>query len=1094
MADANLLKAISDAGKGNSLNDLVLFGRVRCAIKRPKVVGSKLETVDYGAFAILDAFAIKCLKFDYFRDRNSVNGSSVYFTKGSLIIYIDDTKWVGKDVKVYGTRKGYGTKVRRQWGAVSESDGVTALAFKMVGSNFVVTPNAMIELGKKDPDAKLTPLEDFVVKLKKDEPIEYPVTLDGIMNYEVADYEELQPDTIISNSRKFISDDKMLDISKIDMNLTYHLEGMEESPLIEAIEDEIEENSYKRTKYVKELINEVLSKLRDIDSGDYAGKIRQAFVSRIAENYAVNVGKSRIKGSVYVDEFIDAVGGLPIGMSAQEMPSYKKSDADKMCQNLKSMYKSNPSILNEKYVNSASLPMLESDLQVASAIIGVCSGIGMSTLRSNYYVCKKEFGYLGLSFELWFALLLHYPYALGMLGSSLPLVELDRIYFSFTKYFTDNTLSKENGEMRSDLLYLNSLEGASDKDIIVTEGVLRRSTAGYPNRGKNMLENNKFPANKDIIELLSVLCGGSVLLTDKESSYLVNMPWFSKQRTESLAEKGIVELIDDGSLLLEKDLEKQYFIYKVLIGKGHEETGITDEQVEDCINSFEEKSGFQLESLQRDGIKLTQHKAGVLSGCAGSGKTTTSECMSDCLRANMPKGYSIVYCTPTGKACRRLAEVVGGTVKTLHSQFRIGLFGDSYLSSVESFKQYEKKLSKSIYILDEMAMCNSNLLYNVVSNLSKDDLVYFLGDIKQLPPIGKGNPFYLLMKILPCVELGVSKRAAEGSKVNYNTVLLNHLSDKEVHEFQYDKDSFIVRECLDPEIPAEVSKVWREFMEGKITGTKYKEDDIQVITGYATPSKTFSTVNLNPPLQKFLRSSDKLLFRYGDRDFYKNERVIHVNTNAYGMQRYVEVAPNQYKAVVTFGMINGEMCKIEGIICSTAVEIEDFSEEDYKDERFDFYSNLSNKEFKDILAARNERDDLREDSKIHDANTYFVKVKTYDVDLRRDVYAFYMGREHMEGDIRYLTGGDLNNLDLAYALTTHKMQGSQSPVVICVYGSTCSENFINRNMINVMITRSQGIVCMLGSVLAEDSPVNRGRCVASEFKTNDVLSLLVGEE
>ena len=168
MADANLLKAISDAGKGNSLNDLVLFGRVRCAIKRPKVVGSKLETVDYGAFAILDAFAIKCLKFDYFRDRNSIN-------EGSLIIYIDDTKWVGKDVKVYGTRKGYGTKVRRQWGAVSESDGVTALAFKMVGSNFVVTPNAMIELGKKDPDAKLTPLEDFVVKLKKNEPTQQEI-------------------------------------------------------------------------------------------------------------------------------------------------------------------------------------------------------------------------------------------------------------------------------------------------------------------------------------------------------------------------------------------------------------------------------------------------------------------------------------------------------------------------------------------------------------------------------------------------------------------------------------------------------------------------------------------------------------------------------------------------------------------------------------------------------------------------------------------------------------------------------------------------------------------------------------------------------
>ena len=67
-----------------------------------------------------------------------------------------------------------------------------------------------------------------------------------------------------------------------------------------------------------------------------------------------------------------------------------------------------------------------------------------------------------------------------------------------------------------------------------------------------------------------------------------------------------------------------------------------------------------------------------------------------------------------------------------------------------------------------MAMSNTGLMYEIVDNLDEDDLIYFLGDIKQLSPIGKGSPFRSLMHFLPCIELGVSKRAAENGKINYN--------------------------------------------------------------------------------------------------------------------------------------------------------------------------------------------------------------------------------------------------------------------------------------------------------------------------------------
>lgn len=113
-------------------------------------------------------------------------------------------------------------------------------------------------------------------------------------------------------------------------------------------------------------------------------------------------------------------------------------------------------------------------------------------------------------------------------------------------------------------------------------------------------------------------------------------------------------------------------------------------------------------------------------------------------------------------------------------------------------------------------------------------------------------------------------------------------------------------------------------------------------------------------------------------------------------------------------------------------------------------------------------DDLRDDSSFYGEEFYFVVVKYYDTDLHKDVYVLY--RAHSKtvvngyDNIMYLEGKDLGNLELAYALTAHKMQGSQSKAVIAVFGRSGSPMFVNRNMINVIITRSQEFVGLIGSV------------------------------
>lgn len=1084
--DANLLEALNRQGRKGCLEDMIVYGRVRCAIGRPYVVGSNLQTVPTGAFAILDAYALKCQGIDYFAESGVGNSNSVYFTKGSMVIYVDSEDWVGKDVKVMGTSMKRGVKIRQQFNHKTPQDGITAFAFSRQGDSYVVVPNAMVELCENESDFRMTPLEDFIIKLKQQEDgvIEYPVTLDSIMSYEGAsEYTELEH--IEGSSKQFVVDEERVDLTKVDLHLTYHLYGKSISPYYEDVKAEISEMSDKRKEYsvrLGELIKEKMNEDTDPGAFEAAKAIRNNFIQNIVKNLAVNVGKSTIKGRYYVDEFVSHLVNPPVGLSREESQIDAKSlkaSVGKLTNMIIADYTTlyNSSVSDE----DEPIPILEDDRQFALLVIAISTGIDYEVLKSNYTLCHRT---LAMDFYCWFYALLNYPYVIGLIGS-LSIVDCDIIYLSYTKCFTSGSFMEENKQTRLDLIYLQTLEHCSDKNTLINKTTLAKAQAYYPNRGNKFLTDNFFPAKKDTVEVLNTICGSNLRLSTKGLAQFKGMKWYDAERTKDLMEKGIVNEVDS-KLMLERDLEKEFLIYDTLIQKGKAITGITDDQVERTIEEFEGLRGFSLESLQRDGIKLCKFKAGVLSGCAGSGKTTTSDCMTMCLTNNL-KNYKIVYGTPTGKACRRLAEVVHGTVKTLHSQFGVGMFGESYLADVKK-KQRNPKDERHVYLLDEMAMCNTSLLYEVVRSLTEEDIIYFLGDIKQLPPIGKGNPFYLLMQILPCVELGVSKRAAEGSLVNYNTTLINCLSDGVVHELAYDESSFFCRECLDVEIPNTTTKVWKSFMNGSMNGTKYKEEDIQVISGYAKAEKIFSSTSLNRPIQQLLRSKDRLLFKNLDRDFYMNDRVIHVNANCYGMQRYVKAGENTFKAVVTLGMVNGEMGTLVGIVRSDSVSILKFRDSDLNSDPI--YKDLSDEDKSKLLENRASRDDIREDSDIKDPNTYFAVVKVYDVDLGCDVYTLYVARAHYQENILMLTGADLGNLDLAYALTTHKMQGSQSPVVILVFGSDCNPTFINRNMLNTMVTRSQGVVCMIGTVKGADSPVTAGRMYPSQIHTSDILSIL----
>lgn len=1124
--DANVLEALGDSKE--KLRKLVLFGRVRCTIKKPSTVSQSVQDGD-GYYAILDTFAIKCLDSanDYF-GKDSWDINHIYFTEGSVLINIDSPKWIGKMVKVYGKKVGWGTSLGRQYGAPRES-GISALEFVREGDKWGITPNALVELMDRDSDVTGTLLESAMVAVvekltRKNPSAVYSPTLESIVPYSaVEEYEVLDSDTIANDeaekqevvkaqSASIKRVDGKVDISSIDMHLVFHLDGQEISPYYESIKECLEDSAKKRKDFSQKSLDEVKSLVETYGLVD-CNVIKDNFISRIArdcdQRLPLRTSQAKMTVRPFVFTVIDnCTNNILSSNDFQNKFSDKQIASWKIgTEMMRQRVQMDPNVFSGHSGESEidSIPMLKDVIPFVVNVVGTCTGIGFDTLCHNMiYFCKN----LGVSQEIWMFMLLRCPYYLGLLGTGMGVVECDILYYSFAKAFNKSgEMEEENKTYRSYLIFLDTLKSDSDseKQTFISSSRYKNSRGGnapqasYPRWNKKYLNSHNFMAKEDIKAVLSLLLGIDIYAPED----IVNPDgWCSQEIIKTLEEAGVTNTLNEGlpdeRYGLERDIEREFLIYEVFSQLGRKETGITDETIEKVIAQFEKDRGFKLEGLQREGIKLCKKRAGVLSGCAGSGKTTTSDCITEVLKT-LGENVKIIYCTPTGKACRRLAEVVHSTVKTIHSQFGVGVGGTSYLAGGYSRKQVASA-EPSIYILDEMAMCSTDLMYYIARKVSDNDMIYFLGDVKQLPPIGGGCPFRMLMEILPCVELGVSKRAAEGSLVNYNTSLINFMSDGILEELCYDGKTFIDRECEGPSIKSVTSQVFKGLMGGSLNGEKYLEDDIQIISAYKNIGEQgkqhySATDALNKPIQDFLRSGDKVLYYKGGRNgaelepFYQNDRVIYVNQNSYGICRYTLINGDLHQ-VPTFGCVNGEMGKLIGIIPCSQIKVVPYSGGAVAGKGF--YSGVSEEELKSILERfEGRKDDLRHDDTFAQKDYYFVAVQVYDTDLRQNIIVLLRAKGRYQEGTLVLSGEDLNNLELAYALTCHKMQGSQSKVVVAVFEQG-SSSFVNRNMINTIITRSQGVVCCIGSIKGPNSALNKGRKNVSVTVRNDMLNVLGG--
>jgi len=144
---------------------------------------------------------------------------------------------------------------------------------------------------------------------------------------------------------------------------------------------------------------------------------------------------------------------------------------------------------------------------------------------------------------------------------------------------------------------------------------------------------------------------------------------------------------------------------------------------------------------------MANSRFSVLIGQAGSGKTTLLSAL-----ATIPKikQGNVLFLAPTGKARVRMEEQAKGygvTAKTIASfLFKSKRFKGS--TQTYQLNDAVKEMGFKTVIIDECSMLTEEMLAATLQHLKNVERLILVGDYRQLPPIGAGRPFFDIINFI----------------------------------------------------------------------------------------------------------------------------------------------------------------------------------------------------------------------------------------------------------------------------------------------------------------------------------------------------------
>lgn len=432
----------------------------------------------------------------------------------------------------------------------------------------------------------------------------------------------------------------------------------------------------------------------------------------------------------------------------------------------------------------------------------------------------------------------------------------------------------------------------------------------------------------------------------------------------------------------------------------------------------------------------------VVSGSAGTGKTTIVKALIQAVEKAHGVGTAFQLLAPTGKAADRLREKTGKPAQTIHSF----LAQHGWLNPNMTFKRSGGKREDAIstYIIDESSMIDLELAAALFRSIHWEHVqrLIFVGDPNQLPPIGQGRMF---ADVIEWLDRSVPEQVG---KLDINLRQMENRVQKKGTGI-LDVAELYIRTAIQPDEQRACDKMKAETLIRKLQEGGEVDQDLRIL--YWQTTEELPTLLMNTIIADMEADSGE------QYDAERPSKLLNIaGQDENGSQRA------DYQQVIS--PYRGEPFGIEAL----NVALQDhFNRRNVQHKGtlagvtlFDKVIQTVNRPKSRPYYAYNCKTKQKEKLEVYNGEIGFVKPHSYDAKywkapffhLKHFQVVFSRKKEYF---IEFCSPGEVeNNLELAYAISVHKAQGSEFQRVYFVLPKS-KKTLLCKELLYTGITRAQ---------------------------------------
>ena len=479
----------------------------------------------------------------------------------------------------------------------------------------------------------------------------------------------------------------------------------------------------------------------------------------------------------------------------------------------------------------------------------------------------------------------------------------------------------------------------------------------------------------------------------------------------------------------------------------HKEIGTAPQLIEQICKGI----AINLSEEQKNAIEgIVRNNFSILTGGPGCGKTTTLFVLVKLLEK---MNLKVMLAAPTGRAAQRMTEIIGKKSKTIHRLLEWRWEGFK--------KNQDNQLKADFLIIDECSMLDISLTAALLKATPAKCQILFIGDPDQLPSMGAGNVLKDLISsgaVFCCMLTQIFRQAKKSMLVQYAHKINNGKYPPVMSPFEKPELFANKIDCLfiDSDVATlkqinfinKVKKNFSSAIEDLNTSTDSDNNSFRIkYQNQTTIPKEFEHIDLIDILNaksevEELKAVLKTIHPLSS---------LHFNKTAADMIKhlYEKSIPKNY----------GKNCEIQLLSPMTKGTLGTIK----LNMLIQNFLNPKSEERKQIIIG--EKIFREGDRVIHCRNNYELGVFNGDIGTIHEIDAEGMTcKIYFPIDDKTVSykQADIFEIDLAYAITIHKSQGSEFDAVIL---PLFNQHFkmLYRNLIYTGLTRAKKLAVIVGS-------------------------------